>query len=144
QGLHQPIGPCNEMEEVRTPNLVLKREKYLCATVYEEKYFDFHCIPSGIPKQVFLVFVLLGCCVIFGLIFHQIAAFSGSTPIDPIKVRRLVSRNPSSSQCKESDQKTPKLSEEIYHTLVPPAHGVHMTTLHSQHYFSPESVKSRA
>uniref|UniRef100_A0A0K0DI80 DUF7802 domain-containing protein n=1 Tax=Angiostrongylus cantonensis TaxID=6313 RepID=A0A0K0DI80_ANGCA len=117
EGLHQPIGPCNEMEEVRTPNLVLKREKYLCATVYEEKYFDFHCIPSGIPKQLAdgsggllpleyypvcgtafdnraeYITVIWGCCVIFGLIFHQIAAFSGSTPIDPIKVTKKTSRH---------------------------------------------------
>ncbi|KIH59897.1 hypothetical protein ANCDUO_09861 [Ancylostoma duodenale] len=53
EGLHQPIGPCREMESVHTPaGIVLQREKYLCATRYDEKYFDFHCVPNGIPKQV--------------------------------------------------------------------------------------------
>ncbi|KHJ88891.1 hypothetical protein OESDEN_11304, partial [Oesophagostomum dentatum] len=30
---------------------VLHREKYLCATKYDEAYFDFHCVPNGVPKQ---------------------------------------------------------------------------------------------
>ncbi|KHJ84717.1 hypothetical protein OESDEN_15566 [Oesophagostomum dentatum] len=51
-GLHQPIGKCREMESIHTPaGSVLHREKYLCATKYDEAYFDFHCVPNGIPKQ---------------------------------------------------------------------------------------------
>lgn len=26
---------------------VLKKRKYLCPTDYDEKYFDWHCLPSG-------------------------------------------------------------------------------------------------
>ncbi|KAL6732076.1 hypothetical protein Aduo_002875 [Ancylostoma duodenale] len=121
EGLHQPIGPCREMESVHTPaGIVLQREKYLCATRYDEKYFDFHCVPNGIPKQqddgsgVLLpleyyavcgtdfknraeyITVIWSCCILFGVFFYQIAACSGSTPMDPIKIRRRAPRSTAS------------------------------------------------
>ncbi|KAK6026328.1 hypothetical protein OSTOST_07728 [Ostertagia ostertagi] len=117
EGIHQPIGPCKQMEDVNTPaGLVLQREKYLCATRYDEKYFDFHCVPNGIPKQqddgsgrllpleyyalcgtdfenrAEYITVIWGCCILFGFFFYEMAACSGSTPMDPVKVRRRVIR----------------------------------------------------
>ncbi|PIO76613.1 hypothetical protein TELCIR_01299 [Teladorsagia circumcincta] len=96
---------------------VLQREKYLCATRYDEKYFDFHCVPNGIPKQqddgsgrllpleyyalcgtdfenrAEYITVIWGCCILFGFFFYEMAACSGSTPMDPVKVRRRVVRD---------------------------------------------------
>ncbi|VDO45225.1 unnamed protein product [Haemonchus placei] len=89
---------------------VLQREKYLCATRYDEKYFDFHCVPNGPPKQqddgsgkllpleyyplcgtdfenrAEYIVVIWGCCILFGFFFYQMAACSGSTPVDPVKL----------------------------------------------------------
>lgn len=65
---------------------VLKKRKYLCATDYDEKYFDWHCLPGGeapsfgatwytvcgvaLPNKVeFIVFPALICLiatVVFG------------------------------------------------------------------------------
>uniref|UniRef100_A0A1I7W8L3 Glycerophosphocholine acyltransferase 1 n=1 Tax=Heterorhabditis bacteriophora TaxID=37862 RepID=A0A1I7W8L3_HETBA len=56
EGLHQPIGPCDKYQSVRTPTgMVLHKKKYLCTSNYDEKYFDFHCVPNGIPKQWYAV-----------------------------------------------------------------------------------------
>lgn len=30
---------------------VLQKRKYLCKTDYDEKYFDFHCLPGGKPPK---------------------------------------------------------------------------------------------
>lgn len=122
ESLHQPIGPCGEMEQVHTPaGLVLQRQKYLCTTRYDEKYFDFRCVPNGAPKQqddgsgVLLpleyyavcgtsyenraeyITVIWGCCILFGLFFYQMAACSGSTPVDPVKSRRRAVRSTSAN-----------------------------------------------
>ncbi|KAL1456814.1 hypothetical protein WDU94_001514 [Cyamophila willieti] len=46
-GYHEQVGPCNET--VQFPSVVgklLTKQKYLCLTDYDEKYFDFHCTPS--------------------------------------------------------------------------------------------------
>ncbi|KAF2894267.1 hypothetical protein ILUMI_11908 [Ignelater luminosus] len=51
-GLKEPIGPCNEYAPVQTAfGMVLKKRKYLCVTDYDEKYFDFHCLPNGKPPS---------------------------------------------------------------------------------------------
>lgn len=65
EGLHQPIGPCNVTQKVQTPTgavscynffynsrfnhivQVLYKNKYLCPDNYDEKYFDFHCLPAN-------------------------------------------------------------------------------------------------
>ncbi|VDM82437.1 unnamed protein product [Strongylus vulgaris] len=111
EGIHQPIGPCKEMESIHTPaGLILQREKFLCAKKYNEKYFDFHCIPNGIPQQqddgtgrllpleyyaicgtdfknrAEYTTIIWSCCIIFATFFYQMAACSGPTPVDPIKV----------------------------------------------------------
>lgn len=28
----------------------MKKNEFLCATKYDEGYFDFHCVPAGPPK----------------------------------------------------------------------------------------------
>lgn len=148
EGIHQPIGPCKQMEEVNTPaGLVLQRGKYLCATSYDEKYFDFHCVPNGIPKQqddgtgkllpleyyaicgtdfvnrAEYVIVIWSCCIMFGFIAYQMAACSGSTPVDPVKVRRRVGRNSntvtvptSSSLSLDTQQREPLVSAKVKKT----------------------------
>lgn len=51
-GLHQQIGNCNETQPVHTILKTLQRGKYLCVDNYDEKYYDFHCLPNGIvPKE---------------------------------------------------------------------------------------------
>lgn len=129
EGLHQPIGPCKKMEEVSTPaGLVLQREKYLCASNYDEKYFDFHCVPGGIPGQdealrgylpleyyavcgtdfenrAEYITVIWGSCIIFGFIAYQMAACSGITPVDPVKIHRRITRHKTGSGHQTSKQR---------------------------------------
>ncbi|XP_068618230.1 uncharacterized protein [Battus philenor] len=43
-GLHEPVGPCNELSSLVTAfGQTLYRRKYLCIDDYDEKYFDFNC-----------------------------------------------------------------------------------------------------
>ncbi|XP_071050816.1 uncharacterized protein [Onthophagus taurus] len=49
-GLKEPIGPCDEFSPVHTPfGMVLQKRKYLCPTNYDEKYFDWSCLPNKQP-----------------------------------------------------------------------------------------------
>uniref|UniRef100_A0AC35F6I6 Uncharacterized protein n=1 Tax=Panagrolaimus sp. PS1159 TaxID=55785 RepID=A0AC35F6I6_9BILA len=111
-GLHQPIGPCNVTQKVQTPTgAVLYKNKYLCIDNYDEKYFDFHCLPAnakiryepgddplewyaicGTPfeNRAEYIFIIWTICILFGSIFYQWAARSGATPI----VYQFVYRNP--------------------------------------------------
>lgn len=51
-GLKEPIGPCNEYEEVKTAfGMTLQKRKYLCPSDYDEKYFDWHCLPNAKPPS---------------------------------------------------------------------------------------------
>lgn len=45
-GLHEPIGDCDVKSPVHTIFKTLEKRKYLCASDYDEKYFDFHCLPE--------------------------------------------------------------------------------------------------
>ncbi|CAJ0562613.1 unnamed protein product, partial [Mesorhabditis spiculigera] len=109
-GLHQAIGPCKDKQKVQTPTgKVLYKNKYLCATNYDEKYFDFHCLPNGgkAPEQqrgeplewyavcgtefenrAEYIAIVWGCCILFGTIFYQMLARSGELPDVPQKVLR--------------------------------------------------------
>ncbi|XP_043229896.1 uncharacterized protein LOC122385587 [Amphibalanus amphitrite] len=47
-GLHEKVGPCDVYQDVHTAfGMTLKKRKYLCATDYDEGYFDFRCLPGG-------------------------------------------------------------------------------------------------
>ncbi|KAL1517192.1 hypothetical protein ABEB36_000988 [Hypothenemus hampei] len=47
-GIKEQIGPCNEYVPVQTVSgKVLQKRKYLCASDYDEKYFDWHCLPKN-------------------------------------------------------------------------------------------------
>lgn len=49
-GLHETPGNCSQTSDVYTAfGGVLKKKTYLCADDYDEKYFDFHCLPGGNP-----------------------------------------------------------------------------------------------
>jgi len=51
-GLKEPIGPCSEKVPVQTAaGLVLEKRKYLCPTDYDEKYFDWSCLPNKKPPS---------------------------------------------------------------------------------------------
>lgn len=72
-GVHEVIGDCNETVPVETILMVsiscgreciyiyicmyikivqtLSKRKYLCVDDYDEKYYDFHCLPDGKPPQ---------------------------------------------------------------------------------------------
>lgn len=58
-GLHQTIGDCNETQPVHTVLKTLSRNKYLCVDDYDEKYYDFHCVPS-IPKAGSIWYTICG------------------------------------------------------------------------------------
>lgn len=71
-GVHEVIGNCNETVPVETVLMVnfviqenihplnglfisisayqtLSKRKYLCVDDYDEKYYDFHCLPNAKP-----------------------------------------------------------------------------------------------
>jgi hypothetical protein len=51
-GLKEPIGPCNEYTPIKTAfGMALQKRKYLCATDYDEKYFNWHCLPDNKPPS---------------------------------------------------------------------------------------------
>ncbi|KJH43515.1 hypothetical protein DICVIV_10472 [Dictyocaulus viviparus] len=159
QGIHQPIGPCEEMENISTHSSVFEREKYLCATNYDEKYFDFHCVPNGVPKEhhdiyektaleyytvcgtefdnrAEYVIVIGGCCFLFGLILHQMAACSGSTPLFPIKSRKHIAGNTTSFRDNTiRNQETKQTRHEVQPTE-------HDDTMTSSQCLIPESIEA--
>lgn len=83
-GLHQKVGNCHETEPVHTIlkvfsqllfycNFVdlitnpffalqtLERKKYLCVDDYDEKYYDFHCLPDGkVPQEGSIWYTVCG------------------------------------------------------------------------------------
>ncbi|XP_055323657.1 uncharacterized protein LOC129578703 [Sitodiplosis mosellana] len=60
-GLHQPIGNCNETEPVHTILKTLHRQKYLCLDNYDEKYYDFHCLPNAtVPSDGSIWYTVCG------------------------------------------------------------------------------------
>ncbi|CAG9537074.1 unnamed protein product [Cercopithifilaria johnstoni] len=54
EGMHQAIGPCDEVEQIFSPfGLISYRKKYFCIKEQQQKLFDFHCIPGGqLPETV--------------------------------------------------------------------------------------------
>lgn len=51
-GLHEPVGPCNEVAYLTTPfGQELAKRKYFCPTDYDEKYFNFHCVGNRLPPN---------------------------------------------------------------------------------------------
>lgn len=60
-GLHEPIGECGIKSPVHTLLKTLEKSKYLCASDYDEKYFDFHCLPGGkAPKEGSIWYTICG------------------------------------------------------------------------------------
>jgi len=129
EGLHQPIGPCNDTQLVHTPTgMLLERNKYLCAKDYDEKYFDFHCIPGGkTPSQIDgqplewyaicgtdftnraeYIVIIWSICILFSLFFYQAASRSGRTP----RVYRLIYRRVEPSPKLSKSRDTAPLIEQ--------------------------------
>ncbi|RZB41659.1 uncharacterized protein BDFB_007446, partial [Asbolus verrucosus] len=51
-GVKEPIGPCNEYVPIQTAfGMTLQKRKFLCATDYDEKYFDWHCLKNNRPPS---------------------------------------------------------------------------------------------
>ncbi|KAG6457988.1 hypothetical protein O3G_MSEX010600 [Manduca sexta] len=51
-GLHEPVGPCNEVASLVTPfGQTLYKRKYFCPEKYDEGYFDFHCVGNKKPPN---------------------------------------------------------------------------------------------
>ncbi|XP_044256496.1 uncharacterized protein LOC123006216 [Tribolium madens] len=51
-GVKEPIGACDEYVPIQTAfGMTLQKRKYLCASDYDEKYFDWHCLPGGKPPS---------------------------------------------------------------------------------------------
>ncbi|CAH2035186.1 unnamed protein product, partial [Iphiclides podalirius] len=52
QGLHEPVGPCDEVSSLVTPfGQTLYKRKYFCPTDYDEGYFDFSCVGGQAPQN---------------------------------------------------------------------------------------------
>ncbi|XP_055611366.1 uncharacterized protein LOC129757973 [Uranotaenia lowii] len=49
-GLHEPVGDCSAKIPVHTLLKTLEKRTFLCLSDYDEKYFDFHCLPR-LPKE---------------------------------------------------------------------------------------------
>ncbi|CAJ0562300.1 unnamed protein product, partial [Mesorhabditis spiculigera] len=138
--LHQAIGPCKEKQKVQTPTgKVLYKNKYLCATNYDEKYFDFHCLPNGgkAPEQqrgeplewyavcgtefenrAEYIAIVWGCCILFGTIFYQMLARSGELPDVPQKVLRkrpVAEKAQKKADEGEPEKKTPAAAQKTTH-----------------------------
>jgi len=129
EGLHQPIGPCNDTQLVHTPTgMLLERNKYLCAKNFDEKHFDFHCIPGGKPpsqidaeplewyaicgtdfaNRAEYIVIIWSICILFSLIFYQAASRSGRTP----RVYRLIYRKTEPSPKINKSRDTAPLLEQ--------------------------------
>ncbi|XP_050360893.1 uncharacterized protein LOC126780446 isoform X1 [Nymphalis io] len=51
-GLHEPVGPCNEVASLTSPfGQTLYKRKYFCPKDYNEEYFDFHCVGGKLPPN---------------------------------------------------------------------------------------------
>ncbi|XP_046977191.1 uncharacterized protein LOC124543163 [Vanessa cardui] len=51
-GLHEQIGPCNEVASLTSPfGQTLYKRKYFCIQDYNEDYFDFHCLGGKLPPN---------------------------------------------------------------------------------------------
>ncbi|CAG4929378.1 unnamed protein product [Parnassius apollo] len=51
-GLHEPVGPCNEVSSLMTPfGQTLYKRTYLCPDDYNEAYFDFSCVGGKKPEN---------------------------------------------------------------------------------------------
>lgn len=106
EGLHQPIGPCNATETVHTLfGRVLSRQKYLCPYKRYEN-FDFHCLPNqeaplqleeeplewyvmcatDFSNRFEYIAIVLFTSILSLAVLYQMAARSGRTPVDPLKV----------------------------------------------------------
>ncbi|KAL0902549.1 hypothetical protein ABMA27_000391 [Loxostege sticticalis] len=52
EGLHEPVGPCDEVAYLTTPfGQTLPKRKYFCPTDYDEGYFDFSCVGGRKPPN---------------------------------------------------------------------------------------------
>ncbi|CAI4221549.1 unnamed protein product [Auanema sp. JU1783] len=128
EGLHQTIGNCNDLQQVHTPTgMILQKKKYLCINNYDEKYFDFHCLPGGAVKmpedgsplewyaicgtqyknRAEYIAIIWGICILYGFIFYQIAAKSGTTPIVPVKRYQKVTVVRDKINSPETSRSTP-------------------------------------
>ncbi|XP_076265121.1 uncharacterized protein LOC143199182 [Rhynchophorus ferrugineus] len=51
-GVKETIGPCDEYSSIMTASgKILSKRKYLCPTDYDEKYFDWSCLPGKKPPS---------------------------------------------------------------------------------------------
>ncbi|KAG7155591.1 hypothetical protein Hamer_G015958 [Homarus americanus] len=95
-GLHERTGPCDEKTDVYTAfGGVLKRQTYLCTDDYDEKYYDFHCLPGGqrvsdgmewyticgtpFPNRAEYISVIVLVCVVSAVIFYNLLFRSSRT-----------------------------------------------------------------
>nr|AXY94765.1 GMPiso00160 [Galleria mellonella] len=60
-GLHEPVGPCNEVATLTTPfGQTLLKRKYFCPDNYDEGYFSFHCVGGQKPANGLSWYVVCG------------------------------------------------------------------------------------
>ncbi|XP_071530147.1 uncharacterized protein [Panulirus ornatus] len=95
-GLHERTGPCDEKTKVHTAiGGVLERRSYLCVSDYDEKYYDFHCLPDGqavsdgvdwyticgtpFPNQAEYISVMALVCFVAAIVFYNLLFRSAST-----------------------------------------------------------------
>jgi len=98
-GLHEKIGACDKWEELDTIFTLFtgqkaRRRKFLCATDYDEQYFDFRCVNGDnkppkmgsewyticgtpFPNRAEYIQVLATICFVALVIFKQMLYNSG-------------------------------------------------------------------
>ncbi|XP_063373444.1 uncharacterized protein LOC134661339 [Cydia amplana] len=60
-GLHEPVGPCDELATITTPfGQTLQKRKYFCPDNYDEGYFNFHCVGGQKPQPGASWYVVCG------------------------------------------------------------------------------------
>ncbi|XP_074649253.1 uncharacterized protein LOC141904554 [Tubulanus polymorphus] len=98
-GLHEPIGPCNEVSPVQTAfGQILSKKTYLCASNYDEAYFDFKCLTTppkdgaswyticgnAFPNYTEYVVVVTAFSCLGFFVYWQILSLSGVYPRKPM------------------------------------------------------------
>ncbi|XP_023945394.2 uncharacterized protein LOC112051101 [Bicyclus anynana] len=86
-GLHEPVGPCNEVASLITPfGQTLHKRKYFCPNDYDEGYFDFHCVGGTKPQNGADWYIICGTpfvnraeyvAIISGILIFAAGVFGG-------------------------------------------------------------------
>ncbi|XP_055702164.1 uncharacterized protein LOC129801297 [Phlebotomus papatasi] len=108
-GLHEPVGDCNKFVPVHGLFKTLQKREFLCVTDYDEKYYDFHCLPGkklpdegsvwyticGTPFENRVEYILILSLITFvAFIVFSSIHFDGKPKVTSADVPKKLSRDP--------------------------------------------------